>query len=69
MSDMGSGYVEGDFKAISEDEYDDLMLEQQVKEMLEADVVEMLEAGVEETLEADLEVELGRPAQEVDLRR
>lgn len=41
MHDMGLGFAEGDFEAISDDEYEDLMLEQEVQELLDADVVEI----------------------------
>lgn len=41
MFDMGLGFAEGDSEPISEDEYDDLMLEQEVQELLDAEVVEI----------------------------
>lgn len=67
MFDMGLGFAEGDFEAISEDEYDDLMLEQEVHEMLDAEIVQISDddevlrdeavENVMEEGEEDIEVE------------
>lgn len=56
MSDMGLGYAEGDFEAISEDEYDDLMLEQEMEDMLDAEVVELSDDDFDdEAVEGEIE--------------
>lgn len=41
MLDMGLGPIRGDFHALSEDEYDDIMMEDEEEEMLGANVVEI----------------------------
>lgn len=62
MFDMGLGYAEDDFETFYEDEYDDLMLEQEVQEMLNADVVQISDYDDSDNEVVEGEMEEGEEA-------
>lgn len=62
MFDIGLGYAEGDFETFYEDEYDDLMLEQEVPEMLNADVVQISDDDDSDNEVVEGEMEEGEEA-------
>lgn len=55
MLDMGLAPIAGDFQALSEDEYKDIMMEAEEEEMMAANVVEISDGNSSE--EAAMEVD------------
>lgn len=58
---LGLSLIAGDFQALSEDEYDDMMLETEEEEMMVANVVKIFDGDSSEKREtADVDDEDGR---------